>query len=404
MIDNKELDNITITNKIDLYISFLESKRFIKDIPDYQQRIEQLQKELFKDDFTAGNAYLFKDKIFYRIKDKNISYQEYDKIHKEKQIQVLQKILKPNNIENVYRLAKIVKNPYSVGILLSQATDSDNIEHTLKTEYLFSEDENRSFFGIGYWTNTLYKKNFIHLPDIIKELISEKRDTTAINLLFNFDISEQILNILENNVTIQKIYWGKLGVFIPSWIKTKEMFEKVKKYLFQYKRYDLLFDIFGSQSKSIEKYINLDDYMSILKLPTTLSQEDKMKLFNQSLLSWHIENIFNALYNFDYLPVKEMIYLEYTYLPILEHSKWNPKYISQNINTNPESFVELLCYIYKAENEKIDKVISEEEQRIGKLAYKVLNNWKSYPGENIRDEKQSEDILIKWCEEVIKIA
>lgn len=237
------------------------------------------------------------------------------------------------------------------------------------------------------------------------QILGSGSHVTATDIIFHLDFDNRILALLEKYHLVQERYWNKLHYFFPQWIKSNEIFIKVKEYLIKYERFDLLIVILGSGNIDIEKFAAFDDYLSLLEKVLTIPEDKRNIILSDSLSTHYIENIFNALYKFTDLPTERVIHMEIAYLPLLEYSIVQPKFISQDINDNPESFVELICNIYKPEGEdKAETEVNESSVLNAQFAFNVLKNWHTYPGFNIKEEKTRDDYLRAWCDKAITYA
>jgi hypothetical protein len=69
------------------------------------------------------------------------------------------------------------------------------------------------------------------------------------------------------------------------------------------------------------------------------------------------------------------------YLPVLTHSKRQPKLLHQELSKDPLFFVEILKFIYRPENEQDDSAEPDEmTATCSKLGYELLESWNQIPG------------------------
>ncbi len=398
-----DFDKIDKKLKIDFYIELLTSGRFVKE-PNYPNIIEEIKDKLFRNNYMESNAYIFKIKNSFHIKKKDESYEDYDNRIKNNKITVLNKIMNDGGVKAVFKLANIVQEYYSVGYFLGETTNADLIAENIKNEYIISSNnKNRNLFGIGFYVYFTYKQGSEFLKQFLQELMNHSKLELARSFLTYFDLDEDILNFLDQNEELSKLFWLQIDFLDSRYIKSKIIFKKTKDNLIKHKRIDLLFNLLGSISESINKYCNADDYLYVLDYPKNLSEEDKAMFFSDSLRTWHIENIFNELYKLSDLPIEDIFNIECLYIPILKYSKWIPKFINQKLNNEPNFFMELICNIYKSENDDPDKPIPMEIAKIASFSNDILGKWHSFPGEN--EERENRNKLIKeWCLLVIEIA
>lgn len=68
---------------------------------------------------------------------------------------------------------------------------------------------------------------------------------------------------------------------------------------------------------------------------------------------WHIARVFEVLSKKD-CSQPEMVGLEFAYYPALKHDKYGMPHLMAEILSNPESFMELICLVYKPSNAKLE--------------------------------------------------
>jgi hypothetical protein len=106
---------------------------------------------------------------------------------------------------------------------------------------------------------------------------------------------------------------------------------------------------------------------------------------NQTVMLQHfVEEILLHLDERNELLENDMARLEWAYLPLLTHSRRNPKALEDFLARSPAFFVEVLSALYKpdpesgvVENEHVD---SEHGAAVAKQAFDLLQSWRRVPG------------------------
>jgi hypothetical protein len=101
-----------------------------------------------------------------------------------------------------------------------------------------------------------------------------------------------------------------------------------------------------------------------------------------------------------------MARLEWGWLQILEHTERGPRVLQSQVTTEPALFVDLLKAVFRAEDEPRDEAVSEDQQRIGQQAFRVLNGIHTVPGYWKTDAGGIVDqaTLWKWVTDARKLA
>ena len=96
---------------------------------------------------------------------------------------------------------------------------------------------------------------------------------------------------------------------------------------------------------------------------------------------------------------EKMILIEWKYLTsIHDDSDIRPLNLYNELQTNPDFFIEVLSLAFKEEGDKAEKVLSETEKNNSINAYNLLHKWKILPG--LKDNILEEEYLKKWVTEV----
>jgi transcriptional regulator with XRE-family HTH domain len=126
-----------------------------------------------------------------------------------------------------------------------------------------------------------------------------------------------------------------------------------------------------------------------------------------TMFQYYVGNIFKRLDEASDVTMETLATLEWTYLPLLEHSERKPKVILQSLARMPQLFVELICALYKPTEES--GVVEEppenveHAQDIATQAYNVLRLWDIVPG-TMPNGKIDSLALAAWIAEARKMA
>jgi len=85
--------------------------------------------------------------------------------------------------------------------------------------------------------------------------------------------------------------------------------------------------------------------------------------------------------------------LEWAYLPLLRFDR-KPRVLHAELARNPEFFVEIVGWVFRAEGEEPSQ-LSEEEHDRALLAYELLESWRTVPGDS-GDGSVDGNVLMAW--------
>jgi hypothetical protein len=103
-------------------------------------------------------------------------------------------------------------------------------------------------------------------------------------------------------------------------------------------------------------------------------QEENVGLPN----SWHISRVFKALDKAGCSHV-EMVSLEFSYYPVLEHDEYGTPHLMTELLSKPEAFMELVCLVYKPHNTQ-GEPLPEHLHAVAQTAGSLIHNGRGIPG------------------------
>jgi transcriptional regulator with XRE-family HTH domain len=103
-----------------------------------------------------------------------------------------------------------------------------------------------------------------------------------------------------------------------------------------------------------------------------------------TMFQYHVSEVFNQLDRRSDVDNDTLVGLEWTYLPVLEHSRRPAKVLLKALSERPSLFVEMVSAIYKPSEESgvVDPLPPDREraQAIAHQAYRLLKLWNRLPG------------------------
>ena len=102
------------------------------------------------------------------------------------------------------------------------------------------------------------------------------------------------------------------------------------------------------------------------------------------------------------VPEDEIAALEWLYLPVLKYGDREPRALHTMLASHPESFVEVLSAIYRAEDEQVMEGTADDLAR-AERAWRLLAEWRRPPG--VRpDGVVDVDALVAWVQRARELA
>ena len=288
--------------------------------------------------------------------------------------------------------------PYIVGDTLGRLIESE--EKLFEVFNLLKADEKSKTDCLNSVLFRLYFiKGFHWIKNLYQKAIAEKDCTIVLaNVIIPLPQTKEVWDfITTTNIEVQKLYWSR---FNPS------LGDQDKNYI----------------ELSIQKLIEVDrNGIAIRQLGLWVSDIStdvicgtlEFVALSNSKNNTHFDNytitrIFDELDKRSGLEVARMAKLEMYYLANLTSygSLRTPKLIHKELSTNPISFVEILKWVYKANNDEQNEAEQKERENNPSLpiaGFHLLESWEIIPG---TDENGNIDYeyLENWIAEVRELS
>lgn len=341
------------------------------------KKIEKIYNRLEPYDIIKRYVWLFDD-YWPNLPDgeKKSDYTEFEQIVTQKRIKAIQDIKVELGIEGLIRLAEQSKNPQIVGNTTAELPLTDNEEEFLLS--LLNAKDKQVTFVQGYICRKSFKSGSVWIKKVIGTALSEQWSFgEVINLFLVLPQNRETWNLLEKfTPQIQQEYWEKIQPRFFD-LPIEDKIYALEK-LISVKRYFTALDTAAMFAEEIPPKIIAD----LLRKAALEKSIDDFRVVNP----WDIEKLFKTLDQSREIGRDKIAELEWLYLPILasEGSERPPKMLHQELSTNPEFFAEVIKYVYKPKSESKDEEREELPQELKKqrarLAWQLLNTWKSIPG------------------------
>lgn len=325
---------------------------------------------------------LKKNKILFSEWSHNLYDKEYgedirkeEKVVLDKRISALREIIANYGIRIIYSYIDSDLMARNIAITMSSMLSELDI-NSLFPDIFSTEDENiKSFY--------YYFLRFADNEQILQVLDREKWDDKNILELFtHLNFEKQNWELAEKELKRPADYW-KLINHLPLQSGT-DLTDAIIK-IMDVKRYDYALLCFFAQlynKREINDELLLDALIKNDKLIDVYDLHELIKYCQKKELNH-----------------EKMILIEWKYLTsIHDDSDIRPLNLYNELQTNPDFFIEVLSLAFKEEGDKAEKVLSETEKNNSINAYNLLHKWKTLPG--LKDNILEEEYLKKWVTEV----
>ncbi|MCH7414325.1 hypothetical protein MM213_12575 [Belliella sp. R4-6] len=363
-------------------------------------RYEEIYKALEPADEVQQILWLFEEhwpSFIEGYQRKVTSTESQQKLINDRRIEALKIIYQKYGINRIKEISTAIKDSWILGDTLAYITND--------TDEIISICE---FLDIS--KNNL---RFIYAFIIRKEILNDTlwiREHFAILKQKGFNdaaLSQFLIPVNQNKAHWEFIDSTSDEIKIEYWLNMSPHFWNIPKeekiigirYLLEFKRYFSAIDICSHFHEEIPS----DLIAEVLDKAATDKASE-----NTRLNGYEVEQLFETLDKRNDTSPQTLIKLEWYFLPMLASygNRRSPKLLHNELANNPDFFIEVFKWIYKAENEEEieeTELSHEQIQNRSRQAYELLHSWKQIPGV---DEKFNinEEFLWSWINKVREFA
>ncbi|MGG2105222.1 hypothetical protein [Lysinibacillus pakistanensis] len=283
------------------------------------------------------------------------------------------KLIIENSNDSIWNLVNILKgfdttkySQHAIGVILASDIDEYNLNFKILAEAL--ENSAETLF-ISY-IETIYSQNGL---DVIEETLDffKGNDELVISILKISRVGEKVLETLDLlSNEIKHKYWKDFSIHWD--IVDDPVKERVWSKLLEYKNFNALLRL-------IDLYFKTDLEKNLIVLEEVLSNQESFIINSQN--SYLIIEIFENIYRESTPGIRRNLYLrichlEWAYFSLLI-DQLPPKYLMEELKTDPTLLATLIQAAYKSSKEDTD--IDEMKQELGKQAWNILFKLKFCP-------------------------
>ena len=344
---------------------------------------EQLYIQLQPEDVQIRNVWLFNEDYRTQMIDPATAVPFAVDGHKEIEEQVatsreraVEELLEELGLEKVLALRLEVKHPWDLGEALAKVIED---EQDLQCVWQCLEDETPHIaFAHGFISQKLRCEEFCWLQTLAQELLKEGYSDRAVaNALVPVHSGQELWRYIDSlDEGVQREYWLRMNPYFHG-LTDEDIIEGINK-LLQYRRFSsavLVAWLHGTHIPS-EMLANI-----LWEYGTEESQEQRRPRDHE------ITAIFKELNRRTDIDVETHLKLETLYLPLITRvgTQVGVPHLEEELAINPESFIQLLKWLYPPENEdrqrKEQEGLSEEQiQNAAERSDLMLEAWKKIPG------------------------
>ena len=344
---------------------------------------KQLYGQLYPKDVLVRNVWLFNEDSRAQMIDPATvvpfaldRYKEIGEQVATSRERAVSELVEELGLERVLELRLEVKYPWYLGEALAKVIKD---EQDLQRVWLCLEDDAPHIaFAHGFIYQKLRCEDFSWIQVLVQELLEKGYSDKAVaNALFPEPLRQELWRYVDTlGEGIQREYWLRIRPYFNG-LTDEEIMVCINK-LLHYRRFSSAVEVASCHGTHIPSDMLID---VLRRWATEESQEPR------SPVGYEIEGIFEELNK--RMDIDEGTYceLETLYLPLLTDvgGQVGVPHLEEELASNPESFVQLLKWLYKPKDEdrqrKEQEGLSEEQvQNAARRADLMLEAWKKIPG------------------------
>lgn len=129
-------------------------------------------------------------------------------------------------------------------------------------------------------------------------------------------------------------------------------------------------------------------------------QEDVKAGRRLGAFEWHLRRLLERVAADESLPSEKVAAVELV-MALAFRLEGLPPRLSQEMERSPAMFVQLVCLLYRGDDDPKSEPPDQARQNAASNAARLLHDWKGYPGRSLPQEER-ERVLAAWAEEALK--
>lgn len=363
--------------------------------PEILNLVDELLRELEPPDPVARNAWLFA--LRPNLSGFGIGRwkEEQEEVARMRQKAIDEVTSDTDADQALERLTKSAEEASTIGHTLAYGANRER-HAALMARFSVLEDEKLRSVAAGYWAVVTLSggcKTFIEALNAL--LLGAGIEKTA-RIAAEIPSTPELRDWVEGqDETFALAYWHLVRSVRCS-ERDGADFSRIVARLLAARRWGLALEI-GRDALQTEGLGTLNDFLALLRHgPSTTPEEQAAS--NDSMFSWTVGKLFERISGMGFSDRSEQLALEMFYLPIFEHSEWQPQTIRDELDASPEFFVAVLRLMFRADGEvaPTDEVQRQRRSQQARTAFEVLRSWGSHPGAALNQEER-DAALRSWC-------
>jgi hypothetical protein len=306
-------------------------------------------------------------------------------------IQGAQEVYATGGFELLLELAASAEVPGELGVTLgkSEILTAEEEDDLLREEGLGSSEGPRGYLARGFVVGRFRESGWpwveAKLPQVSQWSSEQKAD-----YFFCLPFEGRTWDQLEamDDEEAQRLYWSQIS---PYGLSDSTNCSRAVSNFIRHGRPHAAVDLISLHVDDEEIDLPPSVMADALDRVVQTAPEESI---DWSMFSHHVGRVLDALEASDEIEEERIATLEWHFLPLFGHHGRAPRVLHRELSRNPGFFAEIISLVFKAKDEE-QRELSEEEQTRARLAYELLESWRSVPGLS-EDGSVDLDALRTW--------
>lgn len=356
------------------------------------------QLELIYDQFTPTNptdrySWLFENNVdlinpaVYQRDD----WEAREQLIQQMRLAIIQKLYAEGGLSLCIEIAEKIENPQIIGYLVGKNALLEDGEDSFLTNHLTSEQDKYRLIGSGYVWGRFQTNSWLWVEEKMESClmagwIADSKATFYLSLPFSdktWDLMESI-----DEPDTKDSYWDRIN---PGFDRDID-YERVTRNLLKQKRPHVAVHFLVYYTREDRLLTSPDLAADVLEQLLAFANEQSSSWGN---IGYSIALLMKVVRNSQQISKERIVRLEWNFLPFLERYSKGPKFLHQELASNPDFFVELIKLIFISKSKEPEIFSDEDRPRKAAQAWSLLNSWHICPGGNDKGELDR-DALWQW--------
>jgi hypothetical protein len=358
-------------------------------------RLEEIYERFTPDDILVRNVWLFSrgPKLINPapyIKDNDSPHHWELNINliEDLRLEAVNKLLATGGVTTLLKAAAIAEEPGEMGGIFGKNELFETGEDQFLKNHLASAQNSTAVFVRGYIVGKFWTKGWEWAKDKLSiENVKQWTPVQLADFLICLPFTRHtwdIVDILDKE--IKELYWTK-AVGYPEASDA----ERAARELLNHNRPQNTIEFLYFLSREDKLPVSASLVVEILTKLLSVAGDIQL---DWNSLAYKTTSLFSLLDNSNEIEENEIAALEWAYMPILKNYGRGPRLLHRELSRNPEFFVHVVSYIYKAENEEKRDLAGYDATR-AILAHDLIDSWRDCPGRK-EDGTFNVEVFREW--------